>query len=215
MARDWRAPGPDLDYTHERLYRAVTGMMDHDGTWNERLESAQLDLCALDVSDFPEPCREQFKKIMEIPAEGSEEAAEAAARSLWHLFLAISEQVVNSVTLGKQYDEPAWAVRQAREGHGEPLRKLMERYYKRNQPDPPEVREFLDAQMKGETRKRRGPKSLHPAETVAIALLVESRLRVQKLHNPKTSLNVTCQHLSSFIGKSWEVIKAAYLAVSK
>ena len=204
----------DLDYTHERLYRTISGVIVSDKSYRERLASAQRMMCALYPSDFPRELREAFRDIVYTPAPTmSEDAACRAVRALLTLFLTLSEQVVNGPALGNKYEEAAWCVLEAQEGRQAPLRRLCETYRKRGHPLPANVVAFRKRQTKELVKARRGAGSLHPSRVIAFARMVRDRMEFQRLDDPKASLNDAAKHVAELIGFEYQTPKAAYRTV--
>lgn len=204
----------DLDYTHERLYRAVSDMVVGNQSSRKRLDNAQCMLTVLRLTDWSPPMKNTFQSIMTTPAEKMNQAdAEDAVRQLVQLFLDLSEQVINFATLGNQYEEAAWCVMQAKEGRPELLRHFMATHKKLRRELPAVVNEFVSQRAKKLLEVHQGRQSLHPARVIAIARLVHERLEFRDANQPHTSLNQACTHIGSLLGKSKEAIKSTYLSV--
>jgi len=200
----------DLDYTHERLYRTVSGVVESDDPFPLLLDSARRMLALLRPSDFPREFQDAFTAITEMSAPSEDEALQTL-RDLIELFFAISERVINGAALGNQYERPAWVVREAMEGRRGPFVSLFKKLTRRNQPIPPRMRAYI---VRGQPARRHGRPSLHPARVRAIAWLVRDRLKLQRLEHPDarrdTSLNHTCRCLALLMEPSWQTIKKIY-----
>jgi hypothetical protein len=203
----------DLDYTHERLYRAVSCIMEGELPIAYRLANAKVMLASLSAADFPKPLRADFNRIIDAQHDSSAGAAKSAAESLCRLFITLSTQVVNTATLGNEIERLAWVVMQAQEGYPAPFLSFMRKLLRLRRPLPRSMVQLIEKAIRRQMPKRHGRTSLHPAEKIAIAWMVRDRFNFQQLHSPNTSLNAACKDVSSFIGKSWQTAKAAYFTV--
>jgi hypothetical protein len=70
----------NLNYTHERLYRTISGVIVGDESYRERLASAQRMMCVLGPSDFPRELRDAFRDIVDTPALTMSEDARKRGR---------------------------------------------------------------------------------------------------------------------------------------
>ncbi len=204
----------DPDYTHERLYRTIAGVIVCNESYRERLAHAQLMMIPLGPSDFPRELRRAFTAIVKTPAETmSEGAAGEAIRALLRLFFTVSEQVVNGPALGGEYEQAAWCLLEAQEGRPAPLRQLRETYRRQGRPLPASVVAFRKLQTKGLVKKRRGAGSQHPSRVIGMARMVKDRLEFQRLDTPTASLNQAATHIGELIGIEFQTPKTAYRTV--
>lgn len=204
----------DLDYTHERMYRAVCDVIVGNDSYRERWSDGQGMLAVLLPTDFPPPLKPAFKAIMTTPWQSvSDVKAEEIVSKLVRLFLDLSEQVLNSATFGHEFQNAEWCVEQAQEGRPEPLRYFIAMQKKQHVPLPPVVKAFQAERVKGLVKVRRGRQSLHPARVIAIARLVQDRLSFQKLHGSSTTLDQTAIYIGSLLNKSKQSILDAYYRV--
>lgn len=204
----------DLDYTHERMYRAVCDAIVGNDPYRERLADAQDMLAVLRPTDFPPPLKPAFQSVMATSwKEVTEADAETMVRQLVQLFLDLSEQVLNPVAFGNQFNDADWCVKQAQEGRPEPLRSFIAVQKKQKAPLPPVVNEYLAQRAKKLIEKRAGRESLHPAQKIAIARLMRDRFEFQKHHDTTATLDQAAIYIGRLLHKSKKTINAAYYSV--